>query len=420
MRISDLRFLVVEDHDFQRRTLAQMLTRLGAIRVFEASDGHSALEVLGSLETPVDVIVSDLDMPGMDGMEFIRHVARGKVPVSVILASGLDRSLISAVETMTTAYGVKLLGVIEKPITPQKLEAALMPPAPPPAASPPAKPRLALSLEEIEAPQAARQTFTLEEIASGLANDEFEPFFQPKVSLATGRLAGAEALARWRHPERGKIAPYAFNKPLQESGRIDELTWIMLRKAAACCREWRAAGHELHVSVKLAVASLAHDDLADRVTELVAGRDLEPRHMVLEVAESVAATRAGNALENLARLRLRGFGLSINDYGNAYAALRQLTRIAFSELKVDQAFVRNAAKEEPGRSALLSMLETARSLEIASVVEGVETQRDWDLLVELGFGFAQGYFIAAPMDTVAFAEFTRTCAARRSPKDWCR
>jgi EAL domain-containing protein (putative c-di-GMP-specific phosphodiesterase class I) len=205
----------------------------------------------------------------------------------------------------------------------------------------------------------------------------------------------------------GKVAPYAFNKPLEDSGRIDELTWMMLRKAAACCRAWRAAGFETGVSVRLAVRSLADEGLSDRVTELVCGQDLEPRHMILEVAKSVVSTREGNALENLARLRMRGFGLSINDYGSGYSSLQQLTRIAFTELKVDQAFVRSAASDETSKGSLLSMLETARNLEIASVVEGVETRLDWDLLGTLGFDFAQGYFVAAPMDALAFTDWLK-------------
>ena len=406
-RLAGLRFLVVEDHEFQRKTLGEMVARLGAREVLEASDGQAALEILGRAGEGVHVIVSDVDMPGMDGMEFMRHVGSRSAPVCVVLASALDRSLIAAVETMTSAYGVRILGVIEKPVTPQKLLAALSPPerAAPDAGE--AQPRIPLSLEEIIPSQAKQETFTLEEIASGLENDQFEPFFQPKVELATGRVVGAEALARWRHPEMGKVAPFAFNKPLQDSGRIDELTRIMLRKAADCCRAWREGGSDIHVSVKLAVRSLADHDLSDRVTELVAGRDLEPRHMVLEIIEPAAVMRAGPALENLARLRMRGFGLSINDYANRYSALQQLTRIAFTELKVDQAFARSASADGSAGNLLAAMLEQARGLGIASVVEGVETQQDWNLLKALGFDFAQGYFVAAPMDAAAHADWLR-------------
>ena len=130
-RIADLRFLVVEDHGFQRWAVRQILEGLGAHFVFEAADGRAALELFWNLDPPIDIIISDLDMPGMDGMEFIRHVGAVGMPVSIILASALERALISSVETMTTAYGINLLGAIEKPITAAALESTIRLYAPP-------------------------------------------------------------------------------------------------------------------------------------------------------------------------------------------------------------------------------------------------------------------------------------------------
>lgn len=207
-----------------------------------------------------------------------------------------------------------------------------------------------------------------------------------------------EALARWRHPVHGIVAPYAFIKPLEDNGLIDELTWVMLEKASACCRTWRARGLDATVSVNLSLKSLSDNKLADRIADIVRSLNIEPRHIVLEVTESAAATDVGHALENLARLRMKGFGLSIDDYGTGYSSMQQLTRIAFTELKIDQSFVTNAAKHESARIILESSLDMAKKLQITAVAEGVETQADWDLLRQLGCGLAQGYFIAVPMD----------------------
>ena len=121
MTISELHFLVAEDHDFQRKTLVVALKSLGAKHIIEAADGRLALEHFSDLGTPVDIIVCDLEMPNMDGMEFIRHVGNAGSPVSIILTSAMDRAVISSVETMTKAYGINLLGAIEKPATPAKL-----------------------------------------------------------------------------------------------------------------------------------------------------------------------------------------------------------------------------------------------------------------------------------------------------------
>ena len=200
MQIANLRFLVAEDHSFQRSMLVRMLEDLGANTVLQASDGHAALEILRSAEQPIDVVVSDLDMPGMDGMEFIRRLSEAGARVSVIIASALEGALLASIATMARAYGVRLLGVVEKPVTPGKLETVIKRHEPAQAA--PARRK------------AAGPVFTLEEIAEGLKQHEFEPFFQPKIELATGQVKGAEALARWRHPRQGIVAPYAFIKQI--------------------------------------------------------------------------------------------------------------------------------------------------------------------------------------------------------------
>jgi EAL domain-containing protein (putative c-di-GMP-specific phosphodiesterase class I) len=391
MQIEELRFLVAEDHDFQRRTLVRMLASLGAKHVAEASDGRAALDLFRAAAQPMDIIISDLDMPGMDGMEFIRHVGAAGIPVSVILSSALDPALVSSVETMTKAYGITLLGAIEKPVTPQKLEALINKHTPP-------KAKLA------KAPGAA--SFPLEDIRRGLMSGQFVPFFQPKVGLADGAVTGVEALARWLHPEKGVVAPYAFIGPLEDNGLIDNLSWVMLETSAKLCREWTSRGLDVTVSVNLSLKSLTDPGLAERITSLVQKQDLDPRRMVLEVTESAAMTDVGRALENLTRLRMKGFGLSIDDYGTGYSSMQQLSRIPFTELKIDQSFVLSALEKESSKVILASSLDMARKLKLHSVAEGVETRAHWNLLRSLGCDIAQGYFVAKPMDAHTFSEWS--------------
>ncbi|MFI4986714.1 MAG: EAL domain-containing protein [Alphaproteobacteria bacterium] len=393
MRIDELHFLVAEDHDFQRRTLVRILRSLGAKHVVEAGDGKMALELFRNSPQAVDIIISDLDMPGMDGMELIRHIGDAGVPVAMILSSAVDRSLLSSVETMTKAYGITLLGAIEKPVSPKKLLALLALHVPPPP-----KP---------ERPAAAA-AFSLDEIKLALANSEFEPFFQPKVELAGGLVKGAEALARWRHPQRGIVAPYAFIGRLEDEGLIDDLTWMMLEKSSRCCRDWVAAGLDITVSVNLSLKSLTDTDMAERVTQLVHGQGIEPRRVILEVTETAAMTEVARALENLARLRMKGFGLSIDDYGTGYSSMQQLSRIAFTELKIDQSFVMGAVNETASRVILQSSLDMARKLKLKSVAEGVEARAHWDLLCKLGCDLVQGYFVAKPMAAAEFVPWAKS------------
>lgn len=394
MPLAHLSFLVAEDHAFQRGMLVTMLEKLGAGSVREAAGGHDALAIVKDSATPVDIIISDLDMPGMDGMEFIRHLGAMHARVSIILASALDRVLLASIGTMTEAYGIKLLGVVEKPLTPGKL----MP--------------LIDRHKSIraEAHRPARAAFTLEEVMAGLKNGEFEPFFQPQIEFASRRVLGAEALARWRHPQEGIIAPFAFIGLLEGHEKIDDLMWEMLRKSARCSEAWRRSGLDVAVSVNLSIKSLSNPDLADRVTAIVRSQGVDPARIVMEVTESTAATDLAKALENLARLRMKGFGLSIDDYGTGYSSMQQLTRIAFTELKIDQSFVANAAGKVSDRIMVESSLDMAKKLGITSVAEGIETQENWNLLRDMRCDIGQGYFIARPMEAGAFPNWCREWA----------
>jgi EAL domain-containing protein (putative c-di-GMP-specific phosphodiesterase class I)/CheY-like chemotaxis protein len=392
--LSELKFLAVEDHEFQRGMLLKMLARLGATQVSTAADGYAALEIVMSPGAAIDIIISDLDMPGMDGLEFMRHVGEAHIPVSIILASAMESVLLDSVETMTRAYGVKILGVIQKPITPEKL-AALIKLHLPAQANP--------NLTQTDA-----LSFTIEEIVQGIRNDEFEPFFQPKVELASGRIKGAEALARWRHPQKGIVGPYAFVGLLEEHDHIDKLTWLMLSKAVDFCCEWRTkSGLDVSVSVNVSAKSLTDMNFADRVTELVKCKSLDCRNIILEVTESAATTDIGHSLETLSRLRMKGFGLSIDDYGTGYSSLQQLARIAFTEIKLDQSFIKSATTQQAARIILQSSIDMAKKLGIVTVAEGIETENDWDLLRELGCDLAQGYLIAKPLEASEFLTWAR-------------
>lgn len=387
--VACLRFLVVEDQRFQRWVVGHALEQLGAKTVFSAGDGQTALEIYKSIEPPVDIVITDLDMPGMDGMEFIRHVGEFGMPVALIVATDHERSLLTSVETMARAYGVHLLEGIKKPVTAKKLAAAISRYQPP-------------ADRAVRAAPASEQRFRLEQIIEAIENGEFEPFFQPKVELASGRIRGAEALARWRHPTHGIVGPEAFIPALETTWQIDQLTVVMLRKALVCCRSWTVAGIDATVSINLSLTSLTDVTLADRLMEVVREGAIEARHVVFEVTESAAASDLGKILENLSRLRMNGFGLSIDDYGTGYSSMQQLARIPFTELKIDQSFVRNAPNKGASCAMLESGLEMAKKLGIVAVAEGIETKEEMEMLRDLGCELVQGHYIAAPMKASDF------------------
>lgn len=386
-----LLFLVAEDHEFQRDMLIEMIEGLGARGVHEAIDGRAALEIMQELDQPYDIIVTDINMPGMDGMAFIRSLAEAEVRASLIITSSLDRALLDSIETMSIAYGIRFLGTIQKPVTTERLAELVA--------------RHVPSQRKQDRKTSSDPAFSLDEVLEGLQNEEFEPFFQPKIELATNKVKGAEALVRWRHPQKGIIAPHAFIELLEANDQIGELTWIMLAKAAANCRSWQKSGLDLNVSVNLSAKLLSDISIADAVTWQVVNQGLDPKYMILEITESAAVTEVARVLENLARLRMKGFGLSIDDYGTGYSSMQQLTRIPFTELKIDKSFVLHANQQESCRLILESSLEMARKLRITSVAEGAETQSDWNMLRQIGCDLAQGYFVAKPMEAWTFPDW---------------
>lgn len=386
-----LRFLVVEDHPLQRKMLGIALRAIGAQHIYEAAEGREALQLLHGADPRVDIVVCDLDMPNMDGMAFIRHLGDVDEHPALIVTSALDPGLLSSVETMARAYGIRLLGTIEKPATPEKLAPLVL--------------NLDTRVHGGSRPDVPVLSET--EVIAALDEDRIVPFFQPKVALSSGALVGAEALARLRHPDLGMMSPASFIGVVEKLGLIDRLTWSMLRQSAAACSAWQQQGLDITVSVNLSQSSLADPSLAGRITSLVSQQNLDPRKMVLEITESAAMTEVGPALENLTRLRMKGFGLSIDDFGTGYSSMQQLSRIPFTELKIDRSFVSGAENHAQRKIILESSNDLARRLGLKSVAEGVETRGEWDELMRVGCAIAQGYFIAQPMPAAEFLRWAQ-------------
>jgi EAL domain-containing protein (putative c-di-GMP-specific phosphodiesterase class I)/FixJ family two-component response regulator len=390
MRIADMRFVVVEDQGFQRWLAANLLRELGAEFVLPAEDGNAALEFLTAPDPPIDVVICDLNMPGMDGMELIRHMGQMRHGASLIVVSGVDKSILGMVETMSREYGVRFLGALEKPLTAKKLKPLIE--------------RHGADAVAASAPRAA--PISAPELAEALQLGQFETFFQPKVNMRSGEIKGAEALARWRHPDLGLLQPGIFMAAIEAGAMIDTFTDFIARNAARACREWRDAGLDMSVSVNLSLASLYDVGLAERLTAIVRQEKLDPRHVILEVTETMATRDTARKLENLSRLRMNGFGLSIDDFGTGYSSMERLSRVPFTELKVDQAFVKTAASRPSSRAIVEASVQIAHRLGIPAVAEGVETYADWELMLSMGCEIAQGYYVARAMSASDFVEWT--------------
>lgn len=375
-----LTVLVLEDDALQRRFLVSMLRRIGVGQVLEAADGRAAIDVVSTEARAVDVALCDLRMEGMDGVEFIRQAARLRVR-SFAIVSAVEDDVLASVERMATACGATMLGRMQKPVQEATLADLLLSPA----------------NARQGGPRAANAAPALDEIRLGLAQGEFEAFFQPKVCIRTGRIAGAEALARWRHPARGLLPPALFVEPLERAGLLDPLTDNMLTDALAFQARCAAAGLDLGVAINASPSCMQDTGFAGRLLALAAGSGVSTSKVTIEVTETAMAGDAPAMLETISRLRIHGFRVSIDDFGTGYATMQRLHHLPVTELKIDRSFVRGAARDSRKRALLGSMIRLARDLELQTVAEGVETSEEQALLSDLGCDLAQGFLHAKPM-----------------------
>jgi EAL domain-containing protein (putative c-di-GMP-specific phosphodiesterase class I)/FixJ family two-component response regulator len=389
-KYSRLSVLVVEDHDFQRRVARNMLAQLEVREVVEAKDGHEALNTLRNASPGVDVVLCDLQMPGMDGIEFIRRVAEERLSPSVIVVSGLESNLLTSVETMARGYGIKMLGAIEKPVTAQKLANLL------------ARHRAGSA-----DPAPASLNLTGEAAERALTRGEIVPYFQPKVDFETQEIIGFEALARWQHPEHGLLSPGLFLHLFDGNHLHARFTQSVMCRAMAHFADWRKDGHQFSLALNFSLKYLEDSGVAENIIQYAGEAGVPSTALILEITESLATTQYVRVLENLARLRMHGFGISIDDYGTGYSSVQQLSRIPFTELKLDQSFVSGAASKPALRAILESALQLAGKLKLRTVAEGIEREEEWLLLKSLGCEYAQGYYISIPMPGDAVSEWAR-------------
>lgn len=376
-----LRVMVVDDTRLMRELATSFLRQAGVAQVITCNDGAAALAVLDEAQQPVDLILLDLNMPVMDGIEVLRHLSTRRYNGGVALVSSENLRVLRTAETLARTHNLNILGCLAKPLTLAALQ-----------------PVLALA-----GAQTGRQVLhpdepvTEAELQAGIRDGQISIEVQPKVDLRSRQLVGVEALARWHHPHRGRIGPGRF-MPIAEAGAAAQPLFeaVLLQSLQAAAR-WRALGLKLKISVNVSTANLGHLRLPDQVATATADCGLAPEDVMLEVTESRLIQDLAAALEVLTRLRMKGFGLSIDDFGTGYASLEQLQRIPFDELKIDRQFVAGAAQDDAARAILRSSVGLARTLGLTAVAEGIETREDWDCAQRMGCDLAQGFMVAKPM-----------------------
>lgn len=374
--------LLVDDDPMMEGLLSPVLDALGMHDMAIASDGIEALAVVDSEADRLGLILCDLRMPGMDGIEFLRHLSERDYRGDVIIISGSDSRLLDSVCDLGVAHQLNILGALEKPVTSKALAEALR-----------------HKSEKVNRKVEAQRPVVLDanELSRAMRAGEIVSYFQPKVSVATRDVVGVETLVRWQHPDFGMVFPDRFIPMAEESGIIDELTETVFYQAMRYAAAWQRVGLRLEVAVNVSVHNLQRLDLPETLLTIAASMGLEPSVITLEVTESRLMQNLTSALEILTRLYLQGVNLSIDDFGTGYSSLEQLRRIPFKELKIDRGFVSRAGHDVAAMAILESSVALGKKLGMTLVAEGVETKEQWQMIESLGCDKVQGYFVSKAM-----------------------
>ncbi len=394
---SDLTVLIVDDQSHVRDWTCGVLGGVGITNVTEATDGRDALAKVTQPGVHFDLIFCDLGMPDRDGIETIRSLAALGIDSAVAILSMEEERLVEMASKLVDAQGLNLVGAIIKPLTADKIDV------------------VRARMRAVRTPNAPDNVLAPElDIAQAFVQREMRLAYQPKVELKTRRFVGVESLVRWKHPKLGMFQPSAFVPLIEGSDAYSEmLVEFSLDESIACAARWLKRTQELRVAVNLSARAFDRLDLPERISAIAFKHKVPNEMITIEVTETQVARDAVRMLDVATRLRLKRFRLSVDDFGTGHSGLQQLQELPFNEMKIDRRFVDGCSASKVKRSVVEASLALARSLKLVSVAEGVQTQADWDFLLELGCDVVQGFYIARPMSE----EGLETWAAQWSSRE---
>jgi EAL domain-containing protein (putative c-di-GMP-specific phosphodiesterase class I)/FixJ family two-component response regulator len=379
--------LIVDDSPSQLLQLTQLCQLLPISRVRTARNGEEALQAM-QRELP-SLLLLDLEMPKVDGVQVLQRMAREGLVTPIVVASAKDPMLIATVELMGRELGLPVLGALKKPLRLNELGDLV-----------------ARAYQDSHAESEAAGLCSDSDIRLALDRAEIVPYYQPKVTLHGQLLKGAELLARWPHGE-SVVPPARFIPVIEACGWSTELTLMMLQQGLVQWQQWARRGLRLPMSINLSALSMNSSELVGRIEQQVAQSKVPPRYIIFEITETAVADNLAEAMGVAARLRLAGFGLSIDDFGTGFATMQQLVRFPFTELKIDQSLVRAISHKPHLENVVHSVIELAKRMNLTTVAEGIETEGDQLCLNHRGCVLGQGYLYARPLPPPQFESWIR-------------
>jgi len=274
------------------------------------------------------LMVLDLNMPEMDGIEVMRRLSVMKSPPSLILISGHDVGVLHSAEKLGKAHELNVIASINKPIIMKEFHLLITDYC------------KSINVEKKICKNRVSDEIQHDELLYAINNDQMVLYYQPQISIRTMKCISCEALIRWQHPTKGMIFPDQFIAIAEANGWMEALTNWVIKEAVDQELDWQASGFHVPVSVNVSADNITSLSLPEQVSELLNKKKLNPTMLTLEVTESALMGELVTSLDILTRLRLKGLGLSIDDFGTGYSCLSYLLDLPVSTLKIDGSFIR--------------------------------------------------------------------------------
>lgn len=375
------RMLIVEDESATARRIGEVVASHG-YDVVSVDNGPAFLDQYQRL-TP-DLVLIDLLMPDVDGLDLLHSLAERKCAAGVVLVCRIDEKVLGAARRVGERLGLRILGGLTEPMNRDEVE------------------QLVADLLPLALP------VTAQELANAIGDGEIVVQYQPKATLRRDRvwsIDGVEALARWNHPRFGLLLPEEFIPLAERTGQIGRLTLHVVNTVAAQVAAWRQEGLRLEAAINLPSPLLTDLELPDRIVEILRMHSIGPRELLFEMAESGIMSDVDRTMEVLTRFRLKGIGISVDDFGTGFSSLVQLYRMPICEMKVDRSFVAEIGRSREAESIVRAIVALAHALGMTACAEGVESQEALDFLRMTGCEKAQGFFIGKPLPAEELARF---------------
>lgn len=400
--------IYIVDDDVQQAHLMQAMAETAQL---ETTLYTSSLEFLSTTIKPYDIVILDLQMPEKDGIEIMRELAAQNNKPAFILVSGFDERVLHSARQLAESKQLNVISTLTKPIKAKHFitlltdtfnqcnETCLQ------QLEKDATPELTNNFSNQPEPEQVNNAITIDELKLALRKHQLRVYFQPQVSLKNNSLKGAEVLVRWQHPEKGLLLAEQFIPLAEQHNMMNLLTEDILKLTIKEYHKFTANRLNTKISINLSAQNVTDLAMPEKLARLIKSNHIEPEAIELEISESALMNETSDALDILNRLRMKGFSLSLDDFGSGYSSLVKLYQTPFAELKIDQHFVMRMTKDPDAVAIVRICILLAKELKMQSVAKNVETEEVWEQLKKLGCDTAQGDFIAKPMPVEDFIDW---------------